>query len=959
MTRAALLLCGLLWPAAAMADPISALAFLAPIIGGTAGAFVVSYAGYIAYSWNRQRRAKQAARDAYNASLRDRAQMVDLLPDAARTICLGRVRTVEGIRRRWTSGVNSDQLTLIISFAGHEIDGYTAFFFNDQQLSLDGSGYVQNAPYLRAAPESKSMTVTLDGSGGKVQVLASVPISGSVRALVGNGGTGIDYEETALSVSVAGSTVTISGGTAGATCSILWQTTVGQSFARIRTYNGTATQNVGADLDAEYPGKITATDEFAGIALAVVDLFYDPDIFPQGIPNVSARIRGAKVYDPRADSTQPGGSGSQRLATPSTWVWSENSALHAYHYARHANGWAVPAAEIRMADVMAAADACDVSTDFTLRAADDSTSTVTMPRYRCGIVIPTDADPQAMMAEIMESMAGRHGWAGGTWRMRAGMMKTPVWDLQPSWVAQRMSPDGAADTAAFVRISNGVERNAKVNRVFGVCVDRDQRFQVLPFPAIEDPVLIAAEGEYAVEVEMQGVNHQAHAQHLGSIMIRESQAALRMELLCNISAFRLELLDVGTVTLPRFGMTDKPFEVIGWQWHPSEGVRLGLAEITDEIFEPLDELTGRDPAPDSSLPPPWDVETVTGVAVTSGTTALTDGAIITRTRVVWDAVTSQAIRRGGKIEVQYTPAADTLPAGDWPSWVEEGDSTEAVIPGLLRRNYVFRVRAINSLRVRGAWSAQVMHYVSQTRAPKVFRQTTAPSGGVSIEGDRWFDTDDDNHPYVRASGVWISVRDGTIQDAQATADGKVVTFVQSSAPDADGVGDLWLDSDDGNKLYRWNGSAWVALPLGTGGLAANSATEVYVSTPGSPVTVTEESTSPDAYARNTELTSITFTPGADGTASIFAEGQGEYTTAGSSADCQYSVQLFGGAYDDWKERYESTPASSTRTFPMSTTRRVAVTGGVSYKFGFIAAKLNTADTFVVENIEMRIEVIKR
>lgn len=51
------------------------------------------------------------------------------------------------------------------------------------------------------------------------------------------------------------------------------------------------------------------------------------------------------------------------------------------------------------------------------------------------------------------------------------------------------------------------------------------------------------------------------------------------------------------------------------------------------------------------------------------------------------------------------------------------------------------------------------------------------------------------------------------QDAQAAADGKVTTYLQPLAPDAQAlqlnVGDLWFDTDDGNKLYRWSGSAWV------------------------------------------------------------------------------------------------------------------------------------------------------
>ena len=47
-----------------------------------------------------------------------------------------------------------------------------------------------------------------------------------------------------------------------------------------------------------------------------------------------------------------------------------------------------------------------------------------------------------------------------------------------------------------------------------------------------------------------------------------------------------------------------------------------------------------------------------------------------------------------------------------------------------------------------------------------------------------------------------------------------------AAADLTPYGDLWLDSDDGNKLYRWSGSAWVALPVGTGAIESGAATVV-------------------------------------------------------------------------------------------------------------------------------------
>ena len=96
-----------------------------------------------------------------------------------------------------------------------------------------------------------------------------------------------------------------------------------------------------------------------------------------------------------------------------------------------------------------------------------------------------------------------------------------------------------------------------------------------------------------------------------------------------------------------------------------------------------------------------------------------------------------------------------------------------------------------------------------------YYQALAPT--TTIIGDLWIDTDDGNKLYRWNGSSWVSVQDTGIQsaltaasNAQTTADGKIVTFAQASQPTATDVGDLWIDTDDNNKLYRWSGSAWVA-----------------------------------------------------------------------------------------------------------------------------------------------------
>lgn len=67
-------------------------------------------------------------------------------------------------------------------------------------------------------------------------------------------------------------------------------------------------------------------------------------------------------------------------------------------------------------------------------------------------------------------------------------------------------------------------------------------------------------------------------------------------------------------------------------------------------------------------------------------------------------------------------------------------------------------------------------------------------------------------------------------DTQATGDRKVQTYFQAEEPDPEeyvfGVGDLWHDTDDGNHLYRWDGTAWVDAQDGGIGAAAELAQAV-------------------------------------------------------------------------------------------------------------------------------------
>ncbi len=120
----------------------------------------------------------------------------------------------------------------------------------------------------------------------------------------------------------------------------------------------------------------------------------------------------------------------------------------------------------------------------------------------------------------------------------------------------------------------------------------------------------------------------------------------------------------------------------------------------------------------------------------------------------------------------------------------------------------------------------------------VYYQDNEPAGTAYEVGDIWIDTNDNDKLYAWDGTDWVLSQDSAA--AQATADGKAKTYVQDDEPTggAYNIGDLWIDTNDGNKLYRYSGSAWVSAQDGaisTAQSTANGKNKVYYNTsaPGS------------------------------------------------------------------------------------------------------------------------------
>ena len=135
--------------------------------------------------------------------------------------------------------------------------------------------------------------------------------------------------------------------------------------------------------------------------------------------------------------------------------------------------------------------------------------------------------------------------------------------------------------------------------------------------------------------------------------------------------------------------------------------------------------------------------------------------------------------------------------------------------------YVVSSYGATSAQITSITAAQTSANNAQATADGkivTFWQTSAPATSSSSTGDIWFDTNDGNKQYRYSGSSWVTAQDTKIGTAisnaslaQTTANSKVVTFYQSSSPTAKGTGDLWVDTGNGNALKRWSGSSWVLV----------------------------------------------------------------------------------------------------------------------------------------------------
>jgi hypothetical protein len=554
---------------------------------------------------------------------------------------------------------------------------------------------------------------------------------------------------------------------------------------------GTPGEGADAALTADVP-KWTSACKLSNCAYLYVKLKYDRNAF-SGLPTITADVRGRSLYDPR--------DGQTRYSNNPALVLRDYLSNTIY-------GRGIASSAIDDTSIAAAANACDVritapifSDIFTVSTTTEAltfsqpipidtgdgvkvSSTATLPSplvagttyyaikatdtsyqlattlanafagiaidltfagsgqhtlaqvnyaaYACDGTIDTNQTAYDNVRALLTACRGMLVFSGGKYRL--------VLD-----VATTASSFGFTEsniTGSWVISQAG--KRAKYNRVTAGFYNPAKKWQP-DLAMVESTALRATDNGLILEakIDLPFTANSYRAQNIGQLTLNQS----RYGLIAKFSAFqeglRCEVGDVVPITHSTPGWSAKLFRIMQIEIKDNDEVYVVAREYSASVYTQA-VLSPAAVIAQSNLPDPFSVPAVSGLTLASGTSELlrlADGSVISRIRVGWTAPT-EVYAQKGQVEVQTQATTDLgwspvdIVAAElgvaWVSPVQDGAS------------YNVRIRAINSIGVRGAWSQGTVQVVGKTAPPSDVpwlrldgeRLTWGPVSDIDLAGYR-------------------------------------------------------------------------------------------------------------------------------------------------------------------------------------------------------------------------------
>jgi len=310
------------------------------------------------------------------------------------------------------------------------------------------------------------------------------------------------------------------------------------------TTTQTADANLISDTSSLSQGAWTSAHRLQGIAYLYIRFDYDADAFPNGVPVVSAVIKGKKVFDTRTSTT----------------AWSDNPALCLRDYLTSSYGLNQLSSRVDDTLVSTAADVCDETIDGE-------------KRYTCNGSFVTGLAPSQIISDLLTSMGGLFWYSQGKWRMKAAKYTTPVITLDEG------------DLRSGISLSTRHSRRNNFNTVKGTFRGPETDLQFTDYPSVSSPTFVSADNGIVntLDFPLAFTTSSKTAQRVANIALRRNREQLTFSASFGLKAFQVQVGDFVYINNTRFGWTNKVFEVTNWTFGLTESLESGRASCRERV----------------------------------------------------------------------------------------------------------------------------------------------------------------------------------------------------------------------------------------------------------------------------------------------------------------------------------------------------------------------------------------
>ena len=552
--------------------------------------------------------------DAYRSQLQNRSLMVKQ-PIIPRDMVYGETKKSGGIIFMDTSN-NNNFVHLIVQIASHEIQSFDKIFFGDQELTISSTGNDANgiARYKVTAPTQFSK--------------------------------------------------------------ISNQLGIGNQQVRIKLHTGTDAQLADADLVSE-SSKWTTDHKLSGIAYIYVRLEYDADTFPNGLPNISAQIKGKKLFDFRDSST----------------AFSSNPALCLFDYLTDTRlGLGISTSSIDTTSFTTMANLAD--TDITLSGGG------TENKYETHGIVYNDIAPMNIIEDMLTSCVGILSYTNGKFVLNGGQYVSPTMSLDED------------DFISSIKVQTKQSRKELFNTVKGLFTSPESNFQPSDYPMVTSSTFVDADGETIfADIDLPFTKSSSMAQRIAKIALFKNRQQIVLSAKLNMKAFKLQVGDTVNVTNSRLGFSSKVFEVAEWVFDSGTdniGVNVILKETASSVYDwnAEESVFALD---NTTLPQPTDV-TAPAMVVTDELRIYAETPI-TVLKVVCSS--SQATTNEFEVEAQNTNDSD----GDFITLGRSKGNIFELVNAEDGAIYNVRARSINAFNVHSDFTTTTHEVIGKTAPP--------------------------------------------------------------------------------------------------------------------------------------------------------------------------------------------------------------------------------------------------